>query len=342
MQELKDKLIVALDVDTLERAERLVNTLYPTVKLFKVGSQLFTACGPAAVEMIGKKGARVFLDLKFYDIPRTVISAVASGTGLSCVLESISTISSNIEDKVKDSTQFPVFMMTVHIEGDIEMLKAAVRGAEEKAKEINILKPLIVGVTVLTSESGGENLKEIVLERAKKAKDAGLDGVVCAVQEASMIRREFGKDFVIVTPGIRPKGYKKDDQSRVATAQETIKAGADYIVIGRPIIESENPRKAAEEILGEIEESIEPKEIVFSIFAPKATKIYIAGDFNNWDTKKLSAKKDSRGIWRAKVNLKPGRYEYKFFVDGSWVNDPSNPKKEITPTGEINSLVEVR
>jgi len=239
MQEIKDRLIVALDLDTLEKAERLVNTLYPAVKFFKVGSQLFTACGLEAVKMVGEKGAQVFLDLKFYDIPHTVFSAVASGTGLSCALEFISA----------NSTQFPVFMMTVHTEGDIEMLKAAVRGATEKAKEINIKKPLIVGVTVLTSESGGENLKEILLERVKKAKDAGLDGVVCSTQEVAMIRKEFGKDFIIVTPGIRPKGYKKDDQARVATAQEAIKAGADYLVVGRPVLEAKDPLKVVEEML---------------------------------------------------------------------------------------------
>lgn len=232
MQEIKDKLIVALDVNTLDEAERLVDKLYPEgIKMFKVGSQLFTAYGPEAVKMVGKKGAKVFLDLKFHDIARTVFSAVTSGTGISCELV------------------FPVFMMTVHTEGGINMLKAAVKGATEKAKELNIEKPLIVGVTVLTSESGGKYVKEIVLERAGKAKDAGLDGVVCAVHEAPIIRKEFGKDFLIVTPGIRPKNYKADDQSRVATAQEAIEAGADFIVVGRPILEAKDPLKAIKELM---------------------------------------------------------------------------------------------
>lgn len=236
MQEIKDKLIVALDVNTLAEAERLVDKLYPLgVKMFKVGSQLFTACGPEAVKMLGKKGAKIFLDLKFYDIPRTVFAAVASGAGISY-------------EAVKGDIQYPVFMMTVHTEGGETMLKEAVRGAAETAEELNIKKPFIIGVTVLTSENGGDKVKEIVLARAGNAKNSGLDGVVCAVHEASIIRKEFGKEFLIVTPGIRPKNYKADDQSRIATAQKAIEAGADFIVVGRPILEAADPVKAIMEL----------------------------------------------------------------------------------------------
>lgn len=234
MQEISDKLIVALDVDTLEEAKRFVGILYPTVKLFKIGSQLFTACGPEAVKMVAEKGGKVFLDLKFYDIPRTVYAAVTSGTGLSTSAE---------------PTIFPVFMMTVHIKGGIDMLKKAVEGASQKAGELKIKKPLVVGVTELTSQEASE--KDIV-DAARIAKEAGLDGVVCSTLEARKVREEFGKNFIIVTPGIRPKGSSADDQKRTATAQEAIEAGADYIVVGRPILEASNPLLAAQEIRREL------------------------------------------------------------------------------------------
>lgn len=242
MQEIKDKLIVALDLDTLEKAERLVDILYPTVTMFKIGSQLFTACGSAAVDMIGKKGARVFLDLKFHDIPNTVYLATHSGTSCAFVYIEENNRSKNVAIP-------PVFMMTVHIAGGKKMLEAAARSAKETSDELKIPKPLIVGVTRLTSEEHNENTQDEVLSSARVAKDAGLDGIVCAVSEAKIIREEFGEKFIIVTPGIRPKGYKKDDQSRVATAQEAIEAGADYIVVGRPILEAQDPLKAVEELV---------------------------------------------------------------------------------------------
>ena len=249
MQDISDKLIVALDVDTLERAERLVNALYPTVKLFKVGSQLFTACGPVAVEMIGKKGAKVFLDLKFYDIPNTVYLATTTGT--SCAFVYVT------EPRgVKGLEIPPVFMMTVHTAGGKKMLEEAARGAKEISNKLKIPKPLIIGVTRLTSEEYSKDTKDEVLSPARLAKDSGLDGVVCAVSEAKIIREEFGKNFIIVTPGIRPKVTSVDDQKRVATAQEAIEAGADYIVVGRPIIEAEDPRKATENILDGIKGAI--------------------------------------------------------------------------------------
>jgi len=249
MLDLKEKLIVALDVDSLDKAKHFVDLLYPAVKFFKVGSQLFTAAGPAAIKMIGDKGAKVFLDLKFYDIPNTVYSAVASGTSSTIVIHPIPTGLAEIkaDNQVKKSISAPVFMMTVHIEGGEEMLRKAANGAKEKANELGIKKPYIVGITVLTSKPVAP---EMVLERAKLAKDSGLDGVVCSAHEVQKIRSELGKDFIIVTPGIRPKGYKPDDQSRVDTAQAAIEAGANFIVIGRPILEAEDPLKVAKEILG--------------------------------------------------------------------------------------------
>jgi orotidine-5'-phosphate decarboxylase len=247
MQNISDKLIVALDVDTLAEAEKFVNILYPTVKIFKVGSQLFTACGPGAVKMVGEKGGRVFLDLKFHDIPNTVYSATASGTSSCIAAYSIPSglDEEKIEDHVTEHLCSPVFMMTLHTLGGLEMLKEGVRGAENKAAELRIKKPILVGVTVLTSETV---TPEKVLERAHLAKAAGLDGVVCAVSEASMIRKELGREFIIVTPGIRPKGAKTDDQKRVATAQEAIDAGADFIVVGRPILEAKEPLRAVQDL----------------------------------------------------------------------------------------------
>lgn len=247
MSELKDKLIVALDVDTLEKAEGLVGILYPTVTMFKVGCQLFTACGPEAVRMIGEKGARVFLDLKFYDIPQTVYSSSSSASAI--YAEPV--ISAGTEQRVEEAIQPAVFMMTVHIQGGKKMLEEAVRGAANKAKELKIERPRIVGVTVLTSNEG-EDVTNLVLERAKLAQETGLDGVVCSAHEAAAVRKVCGKDFIIVTPGIRPKGTKTDDQKRIATAQEAISAGADFLVVGRPILEAKDPLLAAKQLLDAI------------------------------------------------------------------------------------------
>lgn len=251
MQDLADKLIVALDVPTLDEAKRFVDILYPRVRFFKISSQLFTACGPEAIKMVGEKGAKVFLDLKFYDIPNTVYSAVASGTSSSIRLISIPTgfDEKKIVDQVKERICFPVFMMTLHTLGGLEMLKAAVKGASDKAAELKINKPYLVGVTVLTSDNSKEETPKIVLERAKLARAAGLDGVVCSPLEAALIRKEFGKDFIIVTPGIRPKTAKADDQKRTATAKEAISAGSDFLVVGRPILEAKDPLEALGELL---------------------------------------------------------------------------------------------
>jgi len=250
MRDIKDKLIVALDVDTLEKARHFVDVLYPTVKLFKIGSQLFTAYGPEAVKAIGEKGAKVFLDLKFHDIPQTVFSGVVSGTGLSCNQVFISRESLRIEREAKSATRYPVFMMTVHASAGMEVLRSAMKGAVERSGELDIERPLIVGVTVLTSENLGADTLRVVLERARNAKEAGLDGIVCSVHETEAVRKEFGDNFVIVNPGIRPKGAEVQDQKRVATAAEALKAGASYIVVGRPILEAPNPLAAVKNLLG--------------------------------------------------------------------------------------------
>lgn len=217
----KGKLILALDVDSLEKASHFVNLLSPKIKIFKVGSQLFTGCGPKIIDFIHKKGGEVFLDLKFHDIPNTVANAVSQACRL----------------KVK--------MLTLHICGGEEMLKAAVKAAKEAALGIKHNRPLLIGVTVLTSQEAG---RDGVSRLARLGLACGLDGVVCSAREVKFLREELGKDFVIVTPGIRPKEKGADDQKRVATAQEAIAAGSSFLVVGRPVLEAKDPLKALKEI----------------------------------------------------------------------------------------------
>lgn len=223
MNSAKDKLIVALDVSTEVEAKKLIDVLAPEVDIFKVGSEIFTICGPAIVKYLNDKNKKVFLDLKFHDIPNTVGNAVSSAASLD------------------------VFMLTLHTCGGEEMMKYAAEAARKAAK-----KPKIVGVTVLTSDARTANTNEIILTRARLAKSAGLDGVVASSQEAAMLRQEFGKDFIIVTPGIRPAGGEARDQKRVTTPADAIKNGSSFLVVGRPIVQALNPRQAAQEILKEI------------------------------------------------------------------------------------------
>lgn len=215
------KIIVALDVDNFSKAKYFVKKLYPAVKIFKIGSQIFTAQGPKAVEYINKIGGEVFLDLKFHDIPNTVASAVKEAVGL----------------KIK--------MMTLHTSGGREMLEAAVRAADSESKKLKIKKPLLIGVTVLTSQ---ETTPDEVLRLAKLGISAGLDGVVCSVKEAAMLRAKINDKFVIVTPGIRPLDMALADQKRVATPLDAVRAGSDFLVIGRPILEAKDPLKVINDI----------------------------------------------------------------------------------------------
>lgn len=229
MNKQKGQLIVALDVDTSKEALALVDSLSKVVDIFKVGSQLFTACGPKVVQEIIKRGKRVFLDLKFHDIPNTVANAVNSTVGLG------------------------VFMCTIHTLGGKEMMQRAVEAASKNSQKLKVAKPLIIGVTVLTSEKKADNIQHIVLERACLAKDCGLDGVVASPQEVKMIRQKLGRDFLIVTPGIRPVDADSGDQKRVGTPQEAIKDGSNFLVVGRPIIQSSDPLKAAQKFLKEFQ-----------------------------------------------------------------------------------------
>lgn len=229
MTSARDRLIVALDVPNATEAQRLAALVGDAAGIFKVGKQLFTAEGPQVVRDLVTSGRKVFLDLKFHDIPNTVAGAVAS------------------------ATQLGVSMLTVHASGGSKMLKAAVEAAGTG--------PKILAVTVLTSLSN-EDLGEIgvagrvrdqVLRLAALARGAGCPGIVASPNEVAEIRRELGAGFDIVTPGVRPAGAAKGDQARVATPSEAIFAGATYLVVGRPITGAGDPASAARSVVAEIE-----------------------------------------------------------------------------------------
>jgi orotidine-5'-phosphate decarboxylase len=221
------RLIVALDVENFAKAKKLVDLLYPKVKIFKVGLQLFLACGDKIIEYINKKGGKVFLDLKFYDIPNTVGRASA------------------------EIAKLGVLMFNVHAQGGKDMMRQARIDADKEAKRLRKKSPLILGVTVLTSQQDTSTTVR-VMELAREAREAGLDGVVCSANEAAVIRRGFGKKFIIVTPGIRPKGADVNDQKRIASPAQAKSSGADYIVVGRPVIEADKPLKVVEGILADV------------------------------------------------------------------------------------------
>jgi orotidine-5'-phosphate decarboxylase len=235
----KAQLILALDFENFEEARKLIDELADSVEIFKIGSQMFTAYGPFITRYLQSKGKKVFLDLKFHDIPNTVASAVKSAVSLS--------LSPN-----QDPGFAPLFMLTVHTVGGKEMLEAAAQAAKVQAKALGVERPLIVGVTVLTSTAKDANLGALVLERARLAQSAGLDGVVASVEEAASIRRELGPEFLIVTPGIRPADASLNDQKRVATPAVAIEQGSNFLVVGRPIIQAASPHKAALKILEEM------------------------------------------------------------------------------------------
>lgn len=219
------EIILALDVDTISSAKNFVDKLYPKIKIFKVGSHLFTAYGPKIIRLLHKKGAEVFLDLKYFDIPNTVAKAVAAAARL----------------KVK--------MLTLHISGGKEMIEAAVASAKAQAKTLGIPRPLLIGVTVLTSSKAKP---KDILDLAKQGISSGLDGVVCSAQEAANLRRTIKKNFIIVTPGIRDNDSIKDDQKRTATVAQAVKAGSNFLVIGRPILKAADPLAKTKELLGDL------------------------------------------------------------------------------------------
>jgi orotidine-5'-phosphate decarboxylase len=239
----RSSLIVALDFDSLNTAVKFAKQIADLVGMFKIGSQLFTAAGPAAIKEISALGPGIFLDLKFHDIPNTVAGAVLSAAAMTGIQ-----------------------LVNVHALGGSAMLHAAAQ-AISAGQPMGADRPRLLAVTVLTSmdqktmrEVGiGGPPKSRVVKLAKLTKAAGVDGVVASVQEARSIRKACGRDFLIVTPGVRPVANsgngapaRSDDQARTATPTEAIKAGADFLVVGRPITAAPDPRAAAQSIVDEI------------------------------------------------------------------------------------------
>jgi len=236
----RSSLIVALDFDSLSSASKFAKQISDVVGMFKIGNQLYTAAGPAAVKEIAALGTGIFLDLKYHDIPNTVAGSVLSAAAMSGVQ-----------------------LLNVHALGGKAMMEAAVQ-AISAGVPMGADRPRLLAVTVLTSMDQ-KTMKEVgingtpklrVAKLAQLAKTAGVDGVVASVQEARAIRKACGRDFLIVTPGVRPKDSpvepKSDDQTRKATPTEAIRAGADFLVVGRPILAAPDPRAAAQAIVDEI------------------------------------------------------------------------------------------
>ena len=225
------KIIIALDYPEARPALILVDKLQPSLCRLKVGKELFTAAGPSLLEQLMKRGFEIFLDLKFHDIPNTTAQACKAAAGLG------------------------VWMVNVHAMGGRKMLDAA-----REAIANNARRPRLIAVTLLTSMAQDDlddlgitaTPADMVLHLATLARDCGLDGVVCSAQEAALLRKQFGRDFCLVTPGIRPAQASLDDQSRVMTPLEALHAGASYLVIGRPITQAADPLRALLEINKEI------------------------------------------------------------------------------------------
>ncbi|MEK6613796.1 MAG: orotidine-5'-phosphate decarboxylase [Candidatus Binatota bacterium] len=234
---MRERLILALDVDDLERVKALVSLLDSKVGMFKVGKQLFTHAGPQAVKLIQGMGGEVFLDLKFHDIPNTVAKAAIAATRLG------------------------VKMFNVHASGSLEMMRLTVREVSRVCRQEGLRRPIMLAVTVLTSLNKSDlqrvgvdgEVADQVIRLALLTRQAGMDGVVASPQEVAPIRAACGRRFIIVSPGVRPQRAKRNDQRRVMTPEEAIRAGADYIVVGRPIMEAKDPMSAAQEIITEME-----------------------------------------------------------------------------------------
>ena len=232
---LEERLVVALDVEGIAAAEPLLDRLDGLALTYKIGNQLFTAAGPEVVRLVHKRGGRVFLDLKFHDIPNTV--------GLA----------------VREAARLGVFMLNVHASGGHEMLRAAAK-ARDEAAATGAARTWVIGVTVLTSlDAAGlkdvgvaRPLAEQVVALARLSRDAGLDGVVASGHEIPAIRAACGADFLIVTPGVRPAWAEAHDQRRIATPAEAIRAGADFLVVGRPVLRAGDPAEAVRRILQEM------------------------------------------------------------------------------------------
>jgi orotidine-5'-phosphate decarboxylase len=233
----RERIILALDVSEFRKAVDILQLFKDHIDIFKVGSELFTSIGPRIVEKIHSMGKKVFLDLKYHDIPNTVSKSAVAVAKLG------------------------VFMFNVHTLGGFEMMKQTAQTLSEFSLKENIERPKLIGVTILTSitqevlrdELGiGLRMNSQVKHLASLAYRAGLDGVVASPEDADMIRSRFGKGFLIVTPGIRPSWASKDDQKRVLTPKDAVRRGADYLVIGRAIMSQPDPVRALNRILDEL------------------------------------------------------------------------------------------
>lgn len=236
----KEKIIVALDVDTLDRALELVEQLQPYVGMFKVGMELYNAVGPRAISAIRERGGEVFVDLKLHDIPTTVAKAV------------------------RVLTRNGAAIINVHASGGVAMMQAAASAVQDEAAVQGITPPQLIAVTVLTSMDQ-ETLncqlqipgpvEQNVVHWAELAQQAGLHGVVASPREITAIRKACGEEFVIITPGIRPLGTAKNDQERITTPEEAVQLGATYLVIGRPITQAANPVEAVQNIIAGLDKT---------------------------------------------------------------------------------------
>jgi len=233
----RDRIVLALDLDSDRDAIALVDELRGSVGMFKVGHQLFTAYGPDIVRRIVERGGRVFLDLKYHDIPNTVARASAEAVKLGASI------------------------FNVHALGGADMMRAAAESARETAARLGVRNPVVLAVTVLTSMDGQSLRRELKITRslqrevnhlARMAQRAGMHGVVASPQEITMLRRAVRGSFVILTPGVRPSWAAKDDQKRTMTPAEAVAAGADYIVVGRPVLKAADRKAAVLQIIQEI------------------------------------------------------------------------------------------
>ena len=237
MESPGSRLIIALDFPQLEPALALARRIAPRVGMLKVGLELFNSAGPTAIESLRAGGARIFYDSKFYDIPNTVAGAAAAAGRLG------------------------VSMLNVHALGGRAMMQAAKEGALRGAAEAGFPPPLVIAVTIVTSLGDRElrddlglsdSSHDLVIRLASLTRESGLDGVVCSVREVPDVKRTCGPDFLTVTPGIRPSWAAAGDQVRVSTPQDAIAAGADYLVVGRPVTRADDPTEALDKLLAEM------------------------------------------------------------------------------------------
>ncbi|MDE7169552.1 MAG: orotidine-5'-phosphate decarboxylase [Mucispirillum sp.] len=230
------EIIAALDFQNADKAKDTVKSIGSCINYYKVGLELFVAAGPSLIDWLKSENKKVFLDLKFHDIPNTASRAVIA------------------------ASEYGVDMINIHTQGGIDMMKACVNSLDEFCGKKGVNRPLLIGVTLLTSLDNGylqdfgieTESSDYVLKLAKYAKSAGLDGIVSSAKETKLIKDALGSEFITVTPGIRPAGADAGDQKRIVTPKDALELGSDYAVIGRPITAAENPSQAAKLILKEI------------------------------------------------------------------------------------------